>query len=47
MRRQNGLIFYEIDQETTKTVLRLPEYGNSDDTLWVLLEPVGGAAGPS
>ena len=27
----NFIIFYELDQETTKAVLRLNEYGGDDD----------------
>ena len=35
----NFIVFYELDQETVKTALRLEEYGgDSEDSSWVLLE---------
>ena len=36
----NFVVFYELDQETAKTVLRLDEYGGDEDGAWVLLEAV-------
>jgi len=54
----NFFIFYEIDQDTVKTVLRLKDYGGEEESSWVLLESLGegevagpttrvGEAGPS
>ena len=37
-RKVNFLIYYEIDQQTAKTVLRLDEYNGDQDGSWVLLE---------
>ena len=35
----NFIIFYELDQETAKTALRLEDYGGEDeDGSWVMLE---------
>ena len=34
----NFLIFYEIDQQDVKTVLRLAEYGGDEDMSWILLD---------
>ena len=42
----NFIIFYEIDQQTVKTVLRLNEYNGDEESSWVLLEADTGA-GPS
>ena len=42
----NFHIYYEIDDEEVKTVLRSSEYGGDEDGAWVLLEPVEPAAGP-
>ena len=39
----NFLIYYEIDQQTAKTVLRLDEYNGDQDGSWVLLEADAGA----
>ena len=39
----NFLIFYEIDQQTVKTVLRLDDY----DSEWVLLASLDNRAGPA
>ena len=36
----NFLIYYELDEQTVKTVLRLDEYGGEDESAWVLLERV-------
>ena len=36
----NFIIFYDIDGEDTKTVLRLDEYGGEDEGSWVLLEAI-------
>ena len=47
----NFFIFYELDQETVKTALRLEDYGGEDeDGSWVMLEEnatgsTGGEAG--
>ena len=44
------MIFYEMDGDTIKTVLRLSEYDGEDEGSWILLEPLtagSGAAGPS
>ena len=44
------MIYYEMDGDTIKTVLRLSEYGGEDEGSWVLLEPLtagSGEAGPS
>ena len=44
----NFLIYYEIDQQTAKTVLRLDEYNGDQDASWVLLEAdTGAGAGTS
>ena len=34
----NFLVFYEIDQQTAKSALRLDEYNGDEDASWVLLE---------
>ena len=36
----NFIIYYEIDDEDVKTVLRTAEHGGNEDGSWVLLEPV-------
>ena len=36
----NFLIFYEIDQQDVKTVLRLAEYGGDEDMSWILLDMI-------
>ena len=42
----NFVVFYELDQETAKTVLRLDEYGGDEDGAWVLLaECTAGSGG--
>ena len=45
----NFKVFYDLDQETAKTVLRLDDYGGYKDGSWVLLEKCtagsGGAGG--
>ena len=41
------VIFYEIDQDSVKTVLRLEAYGGEEEASWVLLESDGADAGPS
>ena len=33
-----GHIYYELDQQTVKTVLRLSEYGGEEDMAWHLLD---------
>ena len=38
----NFIIFYDIDGEEIKTVLRLSEYGGDEVGSWVLLEAVTG-----
>ena len=38
----NFIVFYDIDGEEIKTVLRLSEYGGDDEGSWVMLEPVEG-----
>ena len=44
----NFWVYYEMDEEKVKTVLRLEEYGGEEDMSWVLLEPItDGAAGGS
>jgi hypothetical protein len=46
----NFIIYYEIDDDEVKTVLRAAEHGGDEDGAWVLLEPVESAAqagGPS
>ena len=40
----NFLVYYEIDQQTAKTVLRLDEYNGDQDGSWVLLEAEGAGA---
>ena len=44
MEKVNFLIFYEIDGDTVKTVLRSEDYGGEEDGSWVLLEPEGSDA---
>ena len=41
----NFHIYYEIDDETVSTVLRLDEYGGQEEKSWVLLaeDEVGGS----
>jgi len=39
----NFIVFYEIDQQSIKTVLRLDEYGGEEDMSWRLLEASGDA----
>ena len=34
------MIYYELDEQTVKTVLRLDEYGGEEESAWVLLEPI-------
>ena len=38
----NFFIFYDIDGEESKTILRLSEYGGDEAGSWVLLEAVTG-----
>ena len=33
----NFLIYYELDQDTVKTPLRLADYGGSDEDAWVFI----------
>ena len=42
----NFIIYYEIDEEEVKTVLRSTEHGGDGEGAWVLLEPVEPAAYP-
>ena len=35
----NFIVYYEIDDEEVKTVLRAAEHGGEEDGAWVLLEP--------
>ena len=35
----NFLVYYEIDEDTSKHVLTLDAYGGDDVGAWVLLEP--------
>ena len=39
----NFIVYYESDQQTAKTVLRLDEYNGDQDASWVLLEADTGA----
>jgi hypothetical protein len=41
----NFFVFYDIDGEEIKTVLRLNEYGGDDDGAWVMLAAVEGCGG--
>ena len=41
----NFFIYYEIDDTTVPTVLRLDEYGGRDDHSWVLLHEDEDTAG--
>ncbi len=34
----NFYLFFEVDQQTVKTCLRLEEHGGDDDFAWVLLD---------
>jgi hypothetical protein len=43
----NFLIYYEIDEQTVKTVLDMNDYNGDEDSSWVLLEEVSSGAGPS
>ena len=46
----NFFVYYEIDEDEVKTVLRADEYDGDGDGSWVLLEATGatdGEAGPS
>jgi U3 small nucleolar RNA-associated protein 14 len=44
----NFLIYYEIDEQTVKTALRLDDYGGDEDASWLLLDPdTNGNAGSS
>ena len=42
----NFIIYYEMDDEEVKTVLRAADYGGDEDGAWVLLEAVEAAAEP-
>ena len=35
----NFIVYYEIDDEEVKTVLRAAEHGAEEDGAWILLEP--------
>ena len=41
----NFKVFYDLDQETAKTVLRLDDYGGYEDGSWVLLEECTAGSG--
>lgn len=41
----NFVVYYDLDQETAKTVLRLDEYGGEEDGSWVLLEKCATSSG--
>ena len=47
----NFIIYYEIDNEEVKTVLRAEEHGGDDEMSWVLLDQAeneaAGSAGSS
>ena len=43
----NFVIYYEIDDEEVKTVLRPADYGGDEDGAWVLLEEVEPVAAPA
>ena len=49
MTKVNFHIYYEIDEDEVKTVLRADEYDGDVDGSWVLLGACGrgGSAGPS
>ena len=36
---QRFIVYYEIDDEEVKTVLRAAEHGAEEDGAWILLEP--------
>ena len=36
----NFYLFFQVDQETVKTCLRLEEYGGDDDFAWVILDEI-------
>ena len=38
--KANFIVYYEIDDEEVKTVLRAAEHGGDEDSAWVLLEAV-------
>ena len=40
MEKVNFIIYYEIDDDEVKTVLRAADHGGDEDGAWVLLEPV-------
>ncbi len=42
----NFIVYYEIDDEEVKTVLRAAEHGGEEDGAWVLLEPAEPGAEP-
>ena len=53
--KTNFIVYYEIDDEEVKTVLRAVDHGGDEDGAWVLLEvepvasmePVAPVGGPS
>ena len=47
MLKINFFIYYEIDEEEAKTVLRLEDYNTDEEGAWVLLEPIEAEAGGS
>ena len=47
MTKVNFYIYYEIDEDEVKTVLRADEYDGDGDGSWVLLEHMGGEASAS
>ena len=44
--KTNFIVYYEIDDEEVKTVLRAVDHGGDEDGAWVLLEAVEPAAAP-
>ena len=44
---QRFIVYYEIDDEEVKTVLRAAEHGAEEDGAWILLEPQPAAVPPA
>ena len=40
----NFVVYYEIDDEEVRTLLRAAEHGGDEEGSWVLLEPAAAAA---
>ena len=38
--KANFIVYYEMDDEEVKTVLRAAEHGGDEEGAWVLIEPV-------